>query len=196
MPRIIYIKEGKTKGYLKIGITDGDGRTSLTVSEQAYYSVGAPVCKAELDADTLSVLMGSDAEYKALMKALSYLSYADNSERTLVIKLIRAGFSREVASKTAMEAVRLGYINEERQLERLILSEANNRLTGPMKLMQKLVAKGYGASTVKAVLEGLVSSGEIDFNENRERLIAQKLTEDSTDEERKKLLYKYGYKIC
>lgn len=194
MPKIVYIKESKTKGYLILGVSDGEEKRAFFVALQLYSSLGSPSRGYELDEGEISALEECNEEYRALRKALSLLSYADNSERSLKMKLLRAGYSRTASDAAVREVVRLGYLKEDDQLERLILSEANLRLVGPMKLIPKLVSKGYSVSDVKRVLERLSDEGEIDFDENRRRLLEKKLPDDATDEEKYKLLKSYGYK--
>ena len=194
MAKIIYIKESKTKGYLVIGVKEGEEKTPLTVNAAAYAEVGSPVLGEELDPDTLEALTKENQRFLALRKALYLLSFSDNSERNLRYKLMRAGYPRDVVDYAIGEVVRLGYINEQRQLERLILTEANSKLYGPMKIISRLVGKGYSPSDVRAAIEALSDSGEVDFDLNRARLL-EKLPDGYTDEDMYKLLYKYGYKI-
>ena len=193
MAKIIYIKESKTKGYLVIGVKDGEEKTPLTVNAATYSDVGAPSLGEELSADTLDTLTRENQKFLALKKALYLLSFSDNSERNLRYKLMRAGYSRDVVDFAVSEVLRLGYINEARQLERLILTEANSKLFGPMKIISRLVGKGYSPSDVRAAIEALRDSGEVDFDTNRMRLL-EKLPDGYTDEDMYKLLYKYGYK--
>ena len=57
----------------------------------------------------------------------------------------------------------------------------------------KLISKGYDKSTVDRVISSLIQSGEVDFLAAREKLLVAKLPEDATEEDKNKLLYKYGY---
>ena len=94
-----------------------------------------------------------------------------------------------------MEMVSLGYIDEARQLERIILSEANARLYGYSKIKARLMAKGYSSDDINRVTKKLVSLGEIDFKENAKKLLQKHFPDGATTEEKKKLLYKNGYKV-
>ena len=193
MAKIIYIKESKTKGYLVIGVKDGEQKPPLTVNAVAYSEVGAPSLGEELSTDTYEALVRENQRFLALRKALYLLSFSDNSERNLRYKLMRAGYPGDVVDFAVSEVLRLGYINEARQLERLILTEANSRLFGPMKIISRLVGKGYSTSAIREAMESLRDSGEVDFDTNRARLL-EKLPDGYTDEDMYKLLYKYGYK--
>ena len=194
MTRVIYIKESKHGEYIAVGIADGEEKKAFVMPRAIYDSLGAPTRGCEISEDSLSAMSEANDEYRAMKKALSLLSYADNSERGLKMKLLRAGFSREASDAAVREVVRLGYVNEDSQLERLIVSEANSKLTGPMKLLPKLSAKGYSVSRIKAVLSRLQDEGVVDFEENRRRLIEKKLDEGASDEQRQKLLKSFGYK--
>lgn len=189
------VRAGKSQGYLTVIIVDGDERYSYTVSECDYLEAGSPRPGDEPDGDTISALAYSDEVYRARLSALRILSYADNNERTLVRKLVTRGISHSLATEVAHEMVGRGYIDEERQLERLILAEANRNLIGPHRIKAKLSAKGYSGSQIDEVIGRLVSSGEIDFERSRALLIEKKLTRGATDEEIKKLLYKNGYSV-
>lgn len=195
MAKITYIRASKDSVLLLLGIVEEGELRRYTVNEAVYASVGSPSVHSEIGERELAVIVYADELYRAEKKALSLLSFADNNERTLRAKLARAGFSREVAEEISDKMVKFGYINEERQLERLILNEANGKLRGPMKFMPALAAKGYFASDIRRVTSELVERGEIDFAANAERLIEKKLPADYTDEEKKNLLYRNGYKI-
>ena len=193
MAKVVYIKESKTKGYLVIGIKDADEKKPLTVSAAAYAEVGSYAVGEEISPEALDALAKENQRFLALRKALYLLSFSDNSERNLRYKLMRAGFSRDVVDFAISEVLRLGYINEARQLERLIVNEANSKLYGPMKILSRLVGKGYSPSDVRTAIEALRDSGEVDFDLNRAKLL-EKLPDGCTDEDMYKLLYKYGYK--
>lgn len=193
--KILYVRATKEKNLLLLGIAEGEETARYTVSAELYNSIGSPVRGAVLGAEERSLIREYDLEYRARKQALSYLSLADNSERNLTLKLIRKGFDREISSRVAAQMVALGYVNEQRQLERLILSEANNNLRGPMKILPKLVGKGYSADSVKSAMRALTDSGELDFSANAKRLLLKHGSEDLPREEKRALLYKHGYKI-
>ena len=193
MAKVVYIKESKTKGYLVIGIKYADEKKPLTVSAAVYAEVGSYAVGDEISPEALDAFAKENQRFLALRKALYLLSFSDNSERNLRYKLMRAGFSRDVVDFAISEVLRLGYINEARQLERLIVNEANSKLYGPMKILSRLVGKGYSSSDVRTAIEALRDSGEVDFDLNRAKLL-EKLSDGCTDEDMYKLLYKYGYK--
>ncbi len=195
MARLIYVKEIKDTHLLRLGIQEGEETSGYTVSARLYSEIGSPMRREAITDEQLIDIKHEDEYFRAKKKALSYLAFSDNNERTLRTKLIGKGFSREVSCDVAREMVTLGYIDERRQLERLVLTEANVRLAGKNKIVPKLMAKGYSSSDIGAVIRELVDSGEIDFRENARKLLEKKLPSDAGTEEKKKLLYKNGYRI-
>lgn len=194
MAKISYVRKIKDTPLLRLGIVEEGEKLAYTVSERLYSELSGLAVGEEIDEYTLDKIRGEDEYYNAKKKALSLLAYADNNEKTLVRKLLTKGISRSVAEDVAREMVSLGYINEERQLERIILNEANRNFSGPEKIFRKLAAKGYSISKIKEVIRDLLDNGEIDFSKNASALIERKIGPDSSAEEKKKLLFRYGYK--
>ena len=192
MPNILKIEDA-VKGYFAITVSDQGGNKVYTVRETVYMDVGAPCRGEELSYEVLDILIHADEYYRAKRAALSILSYGDNNERTLHTKLRARSISDETATEVVSEMVSLGYINESRQLERIITDEANRRLQGPKKIIPKLLSKGYSISNIRHALESLVDSGEVDFEKNRELLLDRLLGSERDSEQVKKLLFKYGY---
>ena len=190
---VISVKPADKKGSaVKIELSLGGEKRIYTVSEGTYREIGCPLSAELIDADALELLEGEDRRRRAMKKALNILAYADNNSKNLYRKLIIAGFSKDEASLTVKECIRLGYIDEAGQIERLIIRCCESELLGPAKIFAKLAAKGYKPAEISEVMNRLREAGEIDFTESRRRLIEKKRPE--TYEERQKLLYKYGYK--
>ncbi len=194
--KIAYVRPSREKGYITVGICDEGEKRSLTVSEADYREADSPRLGDPLRPDILSRLEASDERYRARKKALHILSYGDNSERMLEYKLTSSGIGRECARLVVREMVSRGYINTERQLDKIIIGLVNVSNMGRMKIIPKLSAKGYSRSDIEARIDELVSCGEINFESARERLIEKKLPPDSTEEDMKKLLYKNGFSVC
>ena len=195
MATLRYIREIKDTKLLLLGIVGEGESADYTVTLSLYAEIGAPSVGDEIDEASMLAIKYSDSIYRARKKALNILAYADNNKRTLKDKLYRAGFGREICESVCDEMVSCGYINEKNQLERLILVEANQKLRGPDKIIPALVNKGYSQSDVREALSILVNSGEVDFKANAKRLIDKKLPSDADAQEKKKLLYKNGYKV-
>lgn len=195
MARLVYIKENTSSKLLLLGILEAGERVRYTVTARDFAALGSPVRNTELDESVLSAIKYSDEYVRAKRRALRLLALGDNSEKNLTLKLLRGGIRPEIAADVAREMVSLGYIDESRQLERLVAYEANAALRGPNKIIPKLVSRGYSAGEVRRVILELSESGEIDFSRSARELIKKKLPDDATREQRRALLYKNGYKI-
>ena len=191
--KVIYIRDSKSKGYIRVGLGDGEEKLDFTVSESEYISLGSFLCGD--DVEDIEALRACDMRYRAKLYALRILSYGNNSASTLKRKLILKSISPAIAAEVCKEMIGLGYINEDAQLRSLIENEANSKLSGRRKIIPKLIAKGYKKENIELVLEDLISHGIVDFNENKRKLIEKKLTRGADAAEKRKLLYSYGYSV-
>ena len=166
MAILAYVKQGKDRGRVTLGLNYGKETKAISVSESTYMKVGGPVKGAVIYPDVIEELSLDDARFRAVKKALSLLAAADNNRLSLEMKLSRAGFPHSVVKETAEYCMSLGSIDEIKQLRRLIPDEANRNLRGPRLIRQKLIAKGYEGSDVDSVMRALVEEGEIDFAAN------------------------------
>jgi SOS response regulatory protein OraA/RecX len=195
MATLKFIREIKDTSLLLLGIVGEGESADYTVNSSLYAEIGSPAVGDEIDFASLSAIKHADEHYRAKKKALSILAYADNNKKNLKAKLLRAGFSYEISDHVCEEMVSYGYINENNQLERLIMIEANQKLRGPLRIVPALVNKGYSSSDVRRVLNRLVDEGEINFKKNSRRLAEKKLPDDFDEEDLKKLLYKNGFNL-
>ena len=183
------IKNSNVKGYLKLEIDTGMGCEWLLLSEGQYDMLGRPLPCDEISEDDFRAARDGDEYNRAKKKALNVLAFGDNSERELKLKLSRANISRICAETVVEEMKRLGYIDEERQLTRLIETEAKSKLHGPKKILQRLAAKGYSTEKIKSTMRRLEIEKIIDFEEIKKKLLATAASPD----EKKKVLYKNGF---
>ena len=195
MTTLKYIREIKDTSLLLLGIVGEGVSADFTVNTSLYLEIGAPSVGDSIGEAELSAIKHSDELYRARKKALNILAYADNNQKNLKAKLLRAGFGYEVCGLVCEEMISRGYIKEKDQLERLITVEANQKLRGPLRIVPALATKGYSTSDVREVLSRLVESGEVDFKKNARLLVSKKLPEDAGPEEIKQLLYKNGFKL-
>ena len=107
---------------------------------------------------------------------------------------MRKGIPYDIAAKTVEDMVSEGLLSEERQLESAVFSLAEHKLFGPYRIMSHLCSKGYKSEDVRAAIHAALDSGEIDFSKNAALLIAKKLGDAPEFEEKRKLLFTYGYK--
>ena len=190
MGRIVYIRRTES-GEVKLGAQIDGELCRFTLGESFFSSLGALAVGDGLDGGLLEDIRREDEARRCMKKALSLLSYADNSKRALYIKLRRAGYSATSAKTCAQRCVELGYIREDEQLLRLVRNEANTSFRGRKRIIAKLASRGYAVGDIEAAIEALVASGEVDFEANFERLLEK---EGGGEEEAHRLRYKYGYK--
>lgn len=195
MATLKFIREVKDSRLLLLGISEEGESARYTINLSTFLEIGSPAVGDELDYESMDIISYTDRLIQAKKKALNILAYADNNKKSLSMKLHRAGFDRDIVELVCDEMVELGYINESRQLERLILNEANIKLRGPARITAALGAKGFSTSQIREVMSDLVSRGEIDFSRNARLLLEKKLGDEVNDDEVKKILYKNGYKI-
>ena len=194
MATLKFVRQIKDSKLLLLGIVEEGESATYTVNLETYENIGSLRQGDFIDEASLDSIKYTDEYIRAKKKALSLLAFADNNRRNLLMKLQRADFSREIAETVCEEMVSLGYINELRQLEIVILNEANGKLRGPMKIIASLSAKGYNSRDIREAMNNLTESGGVDFERNAQLLLEKKLTSDDEDE-KKKILYKNGYKV-
>ncbi len=194
MTKIMYIKPADTKGYLTLGCVRDGEKIRLTVDEETYGEIGSPLRSDVLEGENEKLALAASERYGTLLSALRILSYADNSEDALCRKLSMRGYSREAARETAREMVRLGYLDEKRQLRTVVAALANGKLYGPRKILAYAAGKGYKSENVRDVLRDLTEDGTVDFEHNLTLVYEKKGNgEPLTAEERQKWKYRYGY---
>jgi regulatory protein len=191
--RVLFVRPVPTKKRIQLDILDGSEKATYTVRESTYLELGSPTAGTDLTESMLGTVRFEDECLRAIKRAMGYLSLSDKSRYELRMKLIRAGISYEAADVALERISELGYLDEDRQLERAVEREANYKLRGRYYIKRKLSAKGYSISAITRAIERLTDSGEVDFNANFE-LLAEKKGAFS-DEERQALEYKFGYKI-
>lgn len=193
MTVITHIRDYREKGPVTLTLRDGECSFELAVPREDYIAAGAPARGDTLTEESVMWLRGRAEFAAALRDALRILAYADNSERALTDKLLHRGVPRPAAEEAVRETVRLGYLCEERQVARIVETEANRALNGPGKIMAKCLRKGYTPPLVRRVLRQMVARGEVDFSENGRRLAEKKLGENPPREQVRALLCRYGY---
>lgn len=193
MAEILYVKDAPTRGFVQIGLLCGAEKKQLTVAQSDHAELGFPSRGTKLDAAAVEVLVRADERYAVVRAALRILAYADNSERSLLQKLRRKGFSADAAEDAVHEMVRLGYVDESRQLRILIESEVNGHHHGPQRTLARAHAKGYSASVARRVLRTMVDEGAIDFARSLARLLDKKGIDPADEEAVARIKYQYGY---
>ncbi len=172
---------------------EGDARRAYSLPVEAYERLGAPAAGEQVDDETLSAFAEAEGQMKATEKAVSLLSYGDNSCRGLYRKLRGRGYDSETAEAAVARMLQKGYIREEDQARRLAIACATRKLWGKRRIVAHLSEKGYDVSLSRRVIEEAEADGEIDFSETANELIEKKLGVDAPAQEKRKLLWRYGY---
>ncbi len=190
--RVIFVRPAREKGAFVLGLSDPEEK--YTVGHALYMQLGEVRGGDALSEDAVALIREEDERRRARKAALGMLTYGDNSRRRLYGKLCRKGISAAIAEQTVADMVSEGLLIEERQLESAIRSLAEHKLFGPYRIMADLLSKGYKSEQVKNALREAIDRADLDFSENAKKLIAKKLGENPSDEEKRKLLFTYGYK--
>lgn len=193
MATVLFVKSVPTKNRIQIGVLASGDEYTYTVSEATYIAIGSPLSGFDISDSDIGTLRFEDEYLRAVKKAADYLSLSDKSKIALKRKLLGAGFSSEASDMALERLSELGYIDEERQLERAVEREANYSLRGRYYIKRKLSSKGYPLSAVSRAIDTLVERGEVDFDANFEHLAEKKGV--ASDEDRLLLAYRFGYKI-
>lgn len=193
MVTVLFAKCIPNKKGVQLGVLVDDEKCTFTVSEATYVALKSPGVGFEMSESDLGTVRFEDEYRRAFSKALGYLSLSDKSRFELKMKLLRAGFSGEASEMAISRILELGYLDEDRQLERAVEKEANYGLRGRYYIKRKLSSKGYSVYAISSAIDRLTERGEIDFSANFERLAQKKGA--VTFEDRRALEYKFGYKI-
>lgn len=172
---------------------EGDVRRCFTLSGEDYERLGAPVSGDEADDELIASLAEAEGRYKATARAVSLLSHGDNSARGLCRKLRSRGYDRESAEAAVANMLQKGYIREQEQARRIAVTCATRKLWGRRRIVASLAEKGYDLSLARQVIEEAERDGEIDFEETKKELLSRKLGEGASYDEKRALLYRYGY---
>ncbi len=169
------------------------GTNEYSVSADTYLSLGSPVYGSQISEREFSNIRLEDEGHRAFKKAYGYLSDSDRSRYSLKVKLMQSGFSSDASDIAIDRCSELGYLNEYEQVERAVEREANYKLRGRYYIKRRLSDKGYSLSDINRAIATLTERGDVNFDENFERLVEKKGA--LTEEEITKLKYRFGYKI-
>jgi SOS response regulatory protein OraA/RecX len=160
--RVVFVRQSTPGGSVRIGISYGEERENLLVPEADYKDAGAPAAGDNLTRDALEALKSADSALGCEKRALKILAFGDNSKSMLYTKLVRAGYDRNLSAEITRKMEKLGYIDEERQLRRLI-TQCAGKLTRE-KIIAKLAYRGYSLGDIKRIISLLLEEGEVEFS--------------------------------
>ncbi len=190
--RVAFVRRAREKGAFVLGLAEPEER--YTVGQALYHEIGEVRGGDMLSPETVARILAEDERRRARSIALHVLAYGDNSRRRLYAKLCHKGICAAVAEGTVEAMVSEGLLIEQRQLDLAVRSLAEHKLFGPYRILSHLLHKGYKSEDVREALHRAINSGEVDFSKNARRLVEKKLGEGPLEEEKRKLLFAYGYK--
>ena len=173
---------------LRVEAPMGKRSLSVRVPLALYEEAGSP-CEGEALSDGAYRLLFWEEECaECRRRAARIQGISPNSTRALVQKLTLRGFSKEMAVESVLSLKRLGYLNEEDQLSRLV-ELAAKKYWPQRKLLLALLRKGYGREDALGAME------RANYRDHAvaQRLLEAKLPHDATEEEKQLLLAKYGF---
>ena len=172
-----------------------DGETErLTVSVEDHFALALQ--KGTLAEEQYAEIVAAAEKYAARRAALRMLSAGQCSCARLYQKLRARGIPGAAARDAAEFASAHGYIDERAQIESYVKQMVERKYMGRRKILPMLLAKGYKADEICAVLDAEYT--DRDFARAKQEFLQKKFgkTVPATLEEAqemKKALYKQGY---
>ena len=146
-------------------LSDGEHieKKKLVITAEMFFELGFPhfPCgKVEISCGKLDEIEYLAEKTAAIKRGLYILSFADNTKKSLVRKLIMKGFSKEIATEVADNLEKTGYINEAEAAKTLSRDMAEKKLYGARRISAALYEKGFSQSSVQAAMDEL----DLDFH--------------------------------
>ncbi len=164
----------------------------LRLLTEQYYEL--KIAKGEISEEKFEELERASDLCGAIRCGENLLSYGANSLQMLSKKIMRHGYTGEVALRAAEQLRQRGLINEDADMRREI-EKCLRKLWGERRIRSHLWDRGFDRQTLESVEEALA---EVDFAELCARLIKKHYGGlPQTAEEARKMtagLYRYGYK--
>ncbi len=173
---------------LRVETPMGKRTLSVRVPPALYGEAGSPEKGEALSPEAYRLLFWEEESAECRRRAARIQGISPISARALVQKLTLRGFPAEIAEESVLSLKRLGYLNEEDQLSRLV-ELAAKKYWPQRKLLLALLRKGYGREDALGAME----SANYRDHAVAQRLMEAKLPRDATEEEKRLLLAKYGF---
>jgi SOS response regulatory protein OraA/RecX len=165
----------------------------LLITTEQYYEL--KLCRGVISEEMFDRLEEASLLCSAIRSGEHLLSYGANSVQMLSQKLMRRGFSRDVALSAAQKLQQMGLIDEQNDLRRE-MEKCLRKLWGAKRIGAHLWSRGF-ASDAMNELPALLE--EVDFVSNCVTLIGKHYVGIPTDpDERRRMiasLSRYGYSI-
>ena len=141
-------------------LSDGEHieKKKLIITAEMFFELGFPhfPCgKVEISCGKLDEIEYLAEKTAAIKRGLYILSFADNTKKSLVKKLIMKGFSKEIAADAADHLEKTGYINETEAAKTLSHDMAQKKLYGPRRISAALYEKGFSRNAVESAMKEL-----------------------------------------
>lgn len=155
---------GGEEAELCFEISDGEKceRRKLTITAQMLFELGFPhkKCgKVEISCGKFDEIVFLAEKTSAIKRGAYILSFADNTKKSLIRKLISKGFSKEVSEAAADHLAENGYINEYDSAKAFALDMAEKKLYGARRIVSALFAKGFPHECAQKAVNSL----DVDF---------------------------------
>lgn len=152
-------------------IISATGEVSYT---RVCYTTGCEViqqvdssCRFVLNEAECGNLFSAVRKYEAECTALKYLERAEHSEKSLSVKLIKKGFSKEECKAALSYLSSNNYLNDKRFAESWLSVRLLCRNEGRVKLLSELVLRGVSFELAQNVLDNM-------FNEAEEKIVCRR----------------------
>ena len=195
MVRSLHAQGDGAEVMLRITLESGERREErqLVLTTEQYCDLKP--CRGEISEEYFEALESAAELCAALRSGENLLSFGSNSAQLLTQKLMRRGFSRDVASAAAKRLMQMGLINETADLRREV-EKCLRKLWGAKRIASHLWSRGFGSEAMATLPEILES---VDFCANCAALIRRHYVGIPTDpdEQRRMIasLSRYGYTI-
>ncbi len=182
-------------GCLRIRVSLDDGervkKRSFLTTKADYEAVGMPCAEETLFYEDYMILAREADRALAKERAYMILASGDNTKKGLYQKLRKKGFSSDASQYAVTEMVSCGSLREDEYLRRALSYYSEEKLYGRRKTLASLLARGFSPDEIREAIRSAEESGELDFEESKRQLLLSK--GELTPEEKKKLLFRYGY---
>ncbi len=180
-------------------LSDGEHieKKKLIITAEMFFELGFPhfPCgKVEISCGKLDEIEYLAEKTAAIKRGLYILSFADNTKKSLVRKLILKGFSREIAADAADHLEKAGFINETEAAKALSRDMAEKKLYGPRRIAAALYEKGFSRDAVDRAMEELNADFHIICGKRIEAMGGKSLFADKAQKQKAVAsLMRYGF---
>lgn len=186
-------KDGTLSATVILDDGDTQKKKHITVAAEDYSEAGSPVPGDVLYTEDYHILIRKSDADAARERAYAIMAAGDNSANGLYRKLLQRGFQKESAENAVAHMLAKGFIRESEQLSRFVVTLANTRLYGKRRITAILISKGYRREDIDRAIADATGNGDVNFSDVKRRLAESRFTPDMTDEEKRGILFRYGF---